>query len=587
MEAIAFIPKPSPPADNTGGKISAPRSKDAFAPTLSKAVANRKNATTLNSKNPSSTSGHPEKNETATKHTIQDLSGSNANKTVNTEKDQTKALPVKTEGAGDKKGHDQVSNTEEITKDTPSQVTKDIDSKTIKFDEFVTGLLGYLLNLPDNLSSSDLQKESVNLSEKFGIGNKKSIDILSKFQALSKSASSKSEMLASLQQDPDLKATFEDTFQSLSLVQQSDKQNTGITPSSPAIQQQTMEKDSPPRIVIVGGEDTGKQATSEQSSEKLSQIADQLEKITAAHISEKPVSIHLQISSQNRSSGLDALSPPVFHFNENLATQNTDSSVTENALPVIGVKDAIGKPADDPRSSKLDELQNHHFAVKVEETNQEEIGKAQENDPGLQNADGHRQTNLLNAQSTTNAAGNTLQPGQFSFGNTLAQSLQTGQQATGMTPSPHLIPWTTVQENAIVNQVMQRFHMNINSPTSKMTVKLYPEELGELKIDIQMKDGSIKANICAQTQQVQQVLEKYIPKLRSFMEQQGLTVDDILVTNSSDNVGGHDLFQEDFVDNHDFSPPGKSAKQTRLSNIAFDTAFSEKTDVISGVNVIA
>ena len=118
-----------------------------------------------------------------------------------------------------------------------------------------------------------------------------------------------------------------------------------------------------------------------------------------------------------------------------------------------------------------------------------------------------------------------------------------------------------------------------------MVVKLYPEELGELKIDVQMKAGAIKANIVTQNEQVQQVLEKYIPKLKSLMEQQGLTVDDIQVTNTSDHSSGHNLFQEDFADSNDFSSQGKSAKSTPFFNLSFEKALSETPATRLGVNV--
>jgi flagellar hook-length control protein FliK len=163
--------------------------------------------------------------------------------------------------------------------------------------------------------------------------------------------------------------------------------------------------------------------------------------------------------------------------------------------------------------------------------------------------------------------------------------LQASQNTAQTMTATHFTSWMSTQENAIVNQVMQRFHINPNSPSSKIVVKLYPEELGELKIDVQMKDGALKANIVTQTQQAQQALEKYIPKLKSFMEQQGLTVDDILVTNNSDDVGGHELFQEDFVDNNDFTPPGKSFKTASFPDLTFDNVFSDNTEGNSGVNV--
>jgi hypothetical protein len=69
------------------------------------------------------------------------------------------------------------------------------------------------------------------------------------------------------------------------------------------------------------------------------------------------------------------------------------------------------------------------------------------------------------------------------------------------------------------------------------------------------------------------------------MEQQGLTVDDILVTNTSTDVGKHDLFQEDFVNNQNFSSPEKSGRSTSFIDLSFETDLVEKSSIVSGVNV--
>jgi flagellar hook-length control protein FliK len=67
-----------------------------------------------------------------------------------------------------------------------------------------------------------------------------------------------------------------------------------------------------------------------------------------------------------------------------------------------------------------------------------------------------------------------------------------------------------------------------------MNLKLHPAELGELKISLVVKEDSLKANIYAQTRQAQEIIEKHLPRLKTILEEQGLVVEDLLVTLESD-----------------------------------------------------
>ncbi len=55
-----------------------------------------------------------------------------------------------------------------------------------------------------------------------------------------------------------------------------------------------------------------------------------------------------------------------------------------------------------------------------------------------------------------------------------------------------------------------------------------------------MEKGGIKAHIQAQTAQVQEVLERHMPRLREAFAQQGLQLDDVEVSLDSRQSGGRD-----------------------------------------------
>ena len=317
-------------------------------------------------------------------------------------------------------------------------------------------------------------------------------------------------------------------------------------------------------------------------------IAQQLQKILSINEADTPI-FSQQPASQIQIAGQDPLSRPFLGTTDTPTEQTSPIlAVTAGAVVASLAKGSpqAGKPADKHLSGIAD---NHPgILTKADMLQQKVEPKVQEKDALPQNPADQGQTPLPTLTSTTDTMGIGQQAGQISFGNILTQNPQPGQQTTGTTggTGSNALPlWTPSQENALVNQVMQNFHFTSNSPTSKLVLKLHPEELGELKIDLHMKDGAIKANIFTHSEQVQQVLEKYIPKLKSFMEQQGLTVDDILVTNTSGNVDGQNLFQEDFANNHDFSHSGKSAKTATFTDLTFENIYSKTSDTILGVNV--
>ncbi len=97
-----------------------------------------------------------------------------------------------------------------------------------------------------------------------------------------------------------------------------------------------------------------------------------------------------------------------------------------------------------------------------------------------------------------------------------------------------------MQENQLLDQVARSINLQANGDRSQMTLRLHPEELGELRLELVMEKGGIKAHIQAQTAQVQEVLERHMPRLREAFAQQGLQLDDVEVSLDSRQSGGRD-----------------------------------------------
>ncbi|MDY6848823.1 MAG: flagellar hook-length control protein FliK, partial [Thermodesulfobacteriota bacterium] len=117
---------------------------------------------------------------------------------------------------------------------------------------------------------------------------------------------------------------------------------------------------------------------------------------------------------------------------------------------------------------------------------------------------------------------------QFTLDSARATTMSSATPAApGMfqTPSGQPMP-----ENQLLDQVARSINLQASGDRSQMTLRLHPEELGELRLELVMEKGGIKAHIQAQTAQVQEVLERHMPRLREAFAQQGLQLDDVEVS---------------------------------------------------------
>jgi flagellar hook-length control protein FliK len=581
MEAIVVIPAPSlTPAPGGQHQTNRTGGDQSFAPSLSHAIAGRNKNDGHSSEKPAAktTPTRPEE-----KPEEKNPTGSDQPEKVTTRSDR----------------HEKPSSSPEdpLTEKPPADTSSEIvtDSEAVGTDKvadptviFAGGLQGFLFSLKNDTPVSDMPKTIPALPDSLPSGQQDGRNILQNLTNFKKDALTFEQSKNPLPSDTTSPKILDALPGALPMVKQDGlnilHDTYGLQPNSQYTDAGNILKDQSGAFPNTGKDlmQTG------AGTEHDTLIAQQLQKILSANGADMST-INQKPALQNQAFGLDTLSGPLFTITDT-STQSAQQATAIPGVATATVITALSKgplPGDKITENSPSRLEDNHPGIltKPETHDQKDTLKSPGKDALLQDTADHRQTTLVTLTSSPDTAGSSPQAGQFSFGSALTQSLQTGQHATGTSGTNALPLWTPSQENGLVNQVMQNFQLNSNSPSSKLVLKLHPEELGELKIDIQMKDGAIKANIFTHSEQVQQVLEKYIPKLRSFMEQQGLTVDEILVTNTSDNVDGHNLFQEDFANNHDFSQPGKSTRSASFADLTFEKAFSKTTDAISGVNV--
>jgi flagellar hook-length control protein FliK len=129
-------------------------------------------------------------------------------------------------------------------------------------------------------------------------------------------------------------------------------------------------------------------------------------------------------------------------------------------------------------------------------------------------------------------------------------------------------------ENRIIDHVIKQVSIRSNLEQSSISIKLHPEELGHLKMELVADNETIKAYIHVQTQQVQDILEKNLARLREGFEQQGLVLDEIQVSVNSESKSGPDLFND------------QQALHTRVQT-ANSTRTQESHDTISEETMVA
>jgi flagellar hook-length control protein FliK len=140
-------------------------------------------------------------------------------------------------------------------------------------------------------------------------------------------------------------------------------------------------------------------------------------------------------------------------------------------------------------------------------------------------------------------------------------------------------------EESVMNQVAERFQFHTRNQETQLNIKLHPVELGELKIELNMKDGNIRAHVIAQTGQVQQILEKNMPRLKEMLQSQGMQLEEILVSTQAENVGEFDL-PGDQLSKRDTSHQQNRQNIDTTFKDTFESIVTDETPV-TGVNVKA
>jgi len=142
---------------------------------------------------------------------------------------------------------------------------------------------------------------------------------------------------------------------------------------------------------------------------------------------------------------------------------------------------------------------------------------------------------------------------QFTLGSE-NQSLVFAHQGVGSSPAAstsstdaftlRLPSGLAVPDGSVVDQMLSHFTMNKQLESGTVNLKLHPQELGELRMEIKVVQDNIRAHIVAQNPQAQEMIERHLPRLRETLAQQGLQLQHIEVTVAANDSAGGEPYQD-------------------------------------------
>jgi len=321
---------------------------------------------------------------------------------------------------------------------------------------------------------------------------------------------------------------------------------------------------------------------------KQDALINQLEQIIESSNETGTVSIH----KTGNNSTLHSVANNLHGVTATSSTNNLESiaAATNTETSELNIKGLLGqgasvidKGASKPTQQQTElrtENQQQNFSAKM---NTQNLSENNQNFQGNKGGDEFSQQSS-GFNSSSGPVSNGEQTNTFSQISTIPQEVNT--QTVNESAKPIMLPsGTIVYEDEIINQFSQRIQIASKQMDSRINLKLHPADLGELKIDISLKEGSIRANVVAQSQHTLEILEKNIPKLKTILENQGFTVDEISVTNESESVGEFDLFDQQLFNQNDYTPTAQQGNREEEAIFTLDDAELVTQAESTGVNV--
>lgn len=127
--------------------------------------------------------------------------------------------------------------------------------------------------------------------------------------------------------------------------------------------------------------------------------------------------------------------------------------------------------------------------------------------------------------------------------------------------------------NDIVRQVVEQTQLHVKQGVTSLTMQLYPEHLGKVLIQVVTHDGSITAQITAESEAAKSALESQLTLLKDNLNNQGIKVENVDVT-----IASHAFEQNMQGERQNEQGSAQSRKSRRSTDMLFDETGDEQIE---------
>lgn len=214
--------------------------------------------------------------------------------------------------------------------------------------------------------------------------------------------------------------------------------------------------------------------------------------------------------------------------------------------------------------------------------------ETQKNDAGEQQSSPKQGTAVLVQGAPTSVTSSIEHPLSFSeFGQNMMSPAPANNHIANSQPvAPLQQPSPVAHDNAVLQQVAERFYLQMQNQETRLKIQLQPAELGKLDINLTVKEGAIRAHVITQSGQVQELLERNMSRLKHILESQGFSVEDIRLSAANESVDKSDLFQEQLAQHHQHAEQNSQNSDTPFDE-SLHRIITSGTEKASGVNITA
>jgi flagellar hook-length control protein FliK len=238
--------------------------------------------------------------------------------------------------------------------------------------------------------------------------------------------------------------------------------------------------------------------------------------------------------------------PPVVAFSD-----FSEFDIDGSLLPSLNSSELPEEKANQSLSTMRRTIQQQYFEEKI-------VPKIDTEDQA--SSEGALQNNSFSPKGSDNIVEKNVSGLIQDQNNMLTQSISPSQEGQKTSATHALQPvtlpsGTIVQQEEVVRQIIERFQIARRDFDTRVNIQLHPAELGEVQISLSVKEGAVRANVVASSQYAQEIIEKNMGKLRTVLENQGFTIDQIAVTSKSDTAGDFNLLDKQLFSKNDYTPP--------------------------------